>query len=529
MFYKLNIYFIILTFLLNSCRKEATIWNSNWTAPLISDTLSLKNWVNDSTLSVVNGNYQLALKRNLFRFKPSELLKIPDTNILKSYAISISNITVAPGTSFVNDNKDHFFNMKDALMKNARIKSGLIFVEVTNPLSTAIDINIELTKVQINGVKLNKSTRVPAKSGNNPGVSTITVDLSGYWIDLSGSDGYQSNALSSKITALTDPNGTSVTLSSLDSTRFNLQFKDLQFDYARGYFGKHIFSDTFIFISKWLKDNIKGTINLPEITTQFVIKNNIKDLSKVNIAKVSNTNNDLPYTTYLSNSQLGTPFYIELPTGSWSTLQTTEKIVELNPLNSNIENFIENLGDQTEIHYDLEINPNGNITGNWDEFFPQSELSVDWLLNMPLAVGLNEFIITDTFALNLTQNEDNTHVESAQLIIETENAFPLEGDLNILFLDENKQELYQDKTKHTILSSKNGHFTTLGIPSNFSNFTYSIPKEIVEEIEKIKYITIELNLNSQSSTPSQTLVEIPENAFFAVRIKSKINLQNVLD
>ena len=56
--------------------------------------------------------------------------------------------------------------------------------------------------------------------------------MSGYDINLTGSDLTGFNALPSKITVKSDPAGGSVQLSSADSTVLIINFKGIEFDYA---------------------------------------------------------------------------------------------------------------------------------------------------------------------------------------------------------------------------------------------------------------------------------------------------------
>ena len=70
---------------LTSCKKEATVWEGDWNTPLVNDTLSLKNLVNDSTLSVSSGYYALDLTRNLFDVGIIDLINIPDTLVVRNF------------------------------------------------------------------------------------------------------------------------------------------------------------------------------------------------------------------------------------------------------------------------------------------------------------------------------------------------------------------------------------------------------------------------------------------------------------
>ena len=96
-----NFSFILLTFtlLLASCKKENTVWETDWSAPIINDSLSLSHLVNDSTLEVNSGFYSVNLERTLVNRGVNDVVEIPDTTISKSFPTTF-NILVGAGTEF---------------------------------------------------------------------------------------------------------------------------------------------------------------------------------------------------------------------------------------------------------------------------------------------------------------------------------------------------------------------------------------------------------------------------------------------
>lgn len=522
-------YLFVLVALLVSCRKDATYWYSDWQTPIINDTLDLKNLSNDSTLIVKNGNYQVQFKRKLASISPSVLLKIPDTLIEQKYAISIPSITLPAGTSFVNDNKDHIFDLKDAKIKKARLKSGIINLKVLNPLATTTFFEIELPSVTLNNESLKKELSVSAGSISNPNSQSVSIDLAGYWIEMTGSDGISSNALPSKVKVSTDPNGPVVTLTNSDSTNFRIEMKDLKFDYAQGYFGKYTFSDTFQFESKILKNTVTGNLDLPPIELKFDIENGIKVPAKATIFEIKNYNSETNYTTNLSHFQIGNPFIIESPTGSWNSLVTSKKNITFDQFNSNLENFIENLGETTTIRFALDVNPWGNISGGWDEFFPESKVDVSTSINMPLDIGFNDLQLVDTFNFSLTQDEEKTNLESGSLTFKIENAFPFQGELELYFLGENDAEIKSYTLGNKIESSVFGAVNSLNVQSKYSEFTFDLPSELIDQSPNIKKIITKVKLNSINEvTLANEQVTIPENAFVWIKIQSALKLKNMV-
>ena len=221
---------IILVVALASCKKEATRWQSDWLLPVLHDTLSLKNLYNDSTLTINNGQIDVDLTRNILNLGLSDLIQIPDTSIVQTYQSNFTVNNVSPGFMFVNSVKTHDLELADIQLKKVRVQSGQIQLKVYNPLNTAVLYQIELPGVSTNGQVFVQNYTVAAGTVQNPTVSTETIDLSGYDIDLSGTQGLEFNKLQSKLTLKTDPNGATVSIYNNQVFKFEAAFKSLRFD-----------------------------------------------------------------------------------------------------------------------------------------------------------------------------------------------------------------------------------------------------------------------------------------------------------
>ena len=127
--------FLCFTLIIVSCKKNKTVWDTDWSSPVINDTLTLVNLVNDSTLSEVGGFYELNLERTLFDLDLGDLLEIPDTTIAEEFTFSAS-INLSPGFNFVNSVDEHDLNVDGIQLKTIILKKGFIDVKVANPLGT---------------------------------------------------------------------------------------------------------------------------------------------------------------------------------------------------------------------------------------------------------------------------------------------------------------------------------------------------------------------------------------------------------
>jgi hypothetical protein len=131
-----------------ACRKEKTVWDTNWVAPLVSDTLSLENLVNDSTLTVNTSNYlEIDLTRTILDLGIEDVVAIPDTLIQHTYTIVSGTLNVPPGFSIVNDVQEHALSIEDLQLKRIRVSDGRIKVKVYNPLPTQVFFTVQLPQV----------------------------------------------------------------------------------------------------------------------------------------------------------------------------------------------------------------------------------------------------------------------------------------------------------------------------------------------------------------------------------------------
>ncbi|MGV3631549.1 MAG: hypothetical protein ACO1O6_10085 [Bacteroidota bacterium] len=525
---KLAVLFL-LAVLFASCRKEATLWYSDWVLPVAGDTLDLGQLTNDSTLAVENGFYVLDLHRKIASVKPSEYIELPDTTIEQKFAINFATLNVPAGASFVNSNEDHVFDLDDMQLKKARVKSGKIFLDVYSPVQTKTFFEIELPSVTSASGVVKQTLEVPPGTEANPASNSLEIDLTGYLIDLTGSTGLAFNSLPSKLKVTSDPDGNAVVLHSTDSTRFVIRMQDIQMDYARGYFGNHKISESYTFDSKFLKNQVEGLLDLSAMDLQLDFENGIKVSAKANLKKLKNTNTDNGNSVELSNSIIGNAFVLQSATGNWDNLQPSEKTLAFDAGNSNLEAFIENLGDQTQIDYELELNPWGNTSGGWDEFFPQSALDVNLHAQMPLNLAMDDLVLSDTFALVIEQDYTKTQVQSGNLILKTENGFPFQGELELEFYDAAKQKIHSITDLQKIQSAAYGVANSLGTLTQKSELIVPFPEELLLRLNEIKQVRVVLTLNTPDpGTGDIQKVSIPEKAFFYIRINTNFKLENHL-
>lgn len=526
---KTFIYFFVLGTILFSCRKKDTSWNSDWVAPIVNDTLSLNNLVNDSTINAdLSTFYQVDLTRTIIDYGIEDFVNIPDTTINQTFVSAVPSISVPPGFSFVNQIEEHNFDVEDLQLKKIRVSKGTINLKVFNPLGTKAFFTVQLPGVTKNGVEFQQQYVAPAGSVSNPSVVTASLDISGYEIDLTGENGGQYNLLQSRLIVNSDPLGPTITVTNTQEFKIEAEFKGIKVDYARGYFGNMTISDTSNYYLEFLNNVASGSIDIPSPWIQLQVINGMKVDTKATFTTLSNTNSS-GNTVYLSNSQIGTPVFIDGATGYWSSLINSTETLTFDGSNSNVENYLENLGKNHIVGYKLEMNPWGNTSGGWNEIFPNSRLKLKLKAQMPLSIGADGLTLRDTFDFDVTQNMEKSHVESGIIVLNASNAFPFSSNVKLYLMSESGTVLYTVNGTSPITSSLYGNVDPSdGKKKMNSEVNFVLTKEMLEDLALIKKVAVQTEFNTPNPVSSMNQqVSIPAGAFLAVKLKAKLNLKAI--
>ncbi len=516
----------LLALAVTSCKKEATVWEGDWNAPLINDTLSLANLVNDSTLDVSNGYYAVNLSRNLFDVSISDLVEIPDTTITRNYPSSV-NLELAPGFTYAGSAETYDLALGDVQMKTIMLKEGFIDVRLENPIEAVTYFIIKLDYVTDNSGSFIRTIPAPAAVNGQPGVAEATLDLSGYTMDLSGQTGGGYNELVADFSVVTDPNGGSAWIYNGDITKVEATFRDVKISYAQGYFGNTIISDTTTIDLAELELYQSGLLDISNLSLNFEVENGIKAGAVANIGMVRNTN-ALNNMVNLLGPNIGNDITVNPATGNWSTLSPSLTNVLFNASNSNIEEYVENLGLKHEVGDTFELNPWGNVSGGWDQVFPESRVRVKLNAQMPLSIGMDALTLQDTFDLTFNQDPERTRVVSGDLILNAKNGFPFSADVTMYFIGANGALLHTVQGTDIIESSQYG---VLDMNTNVlvqpSEVIFSLSDDVISNINDVQKVVVRAEMNSPDpSTGVNQQILIPENAFIEVKLRSEFKTEN---
>ena len=506
-------YLILFTvfYIFFGCKKEREplSWNVDILAPLVYGDLTIKDLLKDSILVTnLDESIQLKFSSNLYSLNFDSLVKIPDTTVRNKYSIPYSaGINVSPGQIFVSQPEDINLNIDDVELTRLTVKGGDIIYSLSSNIPSEVIYEYKIVNAVNNqGQPFAKTIVVPASSSVNS-VITGYFDLSGYTIDLRGTNGNEYNTLSTLIQIkLSDSQTSDVLLNDEDSVYIENMVSNLSVEYAEGYFGNQMNSivNNESVITQ-MNNIIGGTIDLEQISVGFNIVNGIGADAAFTIQDLTSVNagSQIP----LSHSLIGSQNHINRAYKTGDNINTTLFSSSFTSLNSNIENWIENLPNKVRYSLDLELNPLGNVSAHHDFISSKSPFEVNMDIDMPLSFLANDLILVDTITINTDNLEQ---IIKGNLKIYIENGFPLDAVLSLKNI-EGTEELFSNT------SVESGVIDNQGIveESSHSICEVSFSEKSIEELKISNRLIMQVNFNSP---PSSSLLAI----YDYYRLKFKI-------
>jgi len=518
----LGIFLISISLLALSCRKEPLTWDSDWNLVLIQDTLNLNNLVTDSILGVnVDGSYHLLINRNLLNLNMEDIVSIPDTVIKHDVNIPVS-VSVPAGSQFIDQIQDNSYDFDGLQLKQIIVSSGKARVEIKSPIPTMCIVTLRLPGVTKNGQTFSIEVEVPAGTNSSPSTITQELDLSGYNIDLTGANGASFNSIQSQLRVKTDPNGGAVFVSTSQVVGFEILFENLKPSYARGYFGNRIIQEQQQIDLDFMNRIVGGAIDIENVDLTLTLFNGVKVGARAKIESLeglSAQNNSV----FLTNEQVGPWIWINQALGSWDDLQASIHQINLTSGNSSIEQFIENLPNLIKVNFAFELNPFGNTSGGWDELYSTSFVRAFLTADMPLALGMNNLTLRDTFNLKLGET-GAIDAKSGNIKIVTANAFSFGATLSIQLIDaENNLLLTKNATAPIAGSTNMTNFAPI-VPAN-SEVLFEFNESEMSAIKAMERLVLTAVFNSPNSGQ---VANIFSGQFLSFRVYSSLKLKTTL-
>jgi hypothetical protein len=467
--------------LLVSCTKDDPSWDVDLNVPIAHASLGIKDFVADSLLSEdAEKNLTLVLDFDLLKISTDTLVSLPDSLYYAKYKMPFG-ITVPPNTKVFDKTETKFYKLKDAILTEAKIKTGKIAIKAFNYLKTSAYIEYVLDNSLLNGKPIALSGIVPGLSATNNTLEQ-EYDVSGTYLDLRQPKN-KYNTLKSTIRIFSDPNATeNVKINYNDSLEILVEFKDIVVEYARGYFGQHNITVNGNEEISYIKDFGINYLDIDDVSMCISLENYFGADLGFTVNKISSHGNaDLDLVADCIGKQINMTRAVE---GPYQNVIPSNKIINFN--GSNIIQFIENL--PYAISYDVraDINSMGNISTGNDFVFSARGFESRMHLELPLSFALKGLKLTDTIDYDLKKSK--VRLAKSELTINVENSFPFSASLDIKLINDGavidsikpNNEIFAanvDENGNVISSAK--QIIKIGLDENQTKSLYDCKKAVI--------------------------------------------------
>ena len=425
---------------LQSCKRdEPTTWEPDVRAPLAYGRLTLNQLLVDSIFQQdEEGLWHVIVDQNLTNFDLDSLAEIPDTTFKLAYPLYVVG-PVAQGQTVVSANQQVTINHPTAQFKQVRMKAGKLKYNVLSEVEGYLNCTVTIPGLTLNSVSQSISFQTTPPEGQHYSNTQGYFDLAGLDLSLTGQTGFSFNRLAYQFGVTVAPDASiPATVGIGDSILVEISFEDPQIDYALGYFGQHLFSfdedvdfDAFSSIPE-------AVFDLNGASTTFSIRNAVGVDVQMDFNQISNWNENQQTQVNLQHTTLFSPINISRAQDNGGYVSETEYAVSLNAGNSNLDEFLENLPNKIRIQGDIRVNPLGNISASNDFLYTNNAINADLRMDIPLRIGIQNLILTDTIALSDSERE--LPVEG-KLLLWIKNGFALDASVSLYALSNDGRDL----------------------------------------------------------------------------------------
>jgi hypothetical protein len=516
------LYTIILfnAFLLLSCKKENTTWQTDWNIPLVHGKLTLDNLKTGNAFENTENFASVLFDDTLFSFKIDTLIKLPDTTLIQDAVISFPSLTLGPGNLIQNQNIDQLYDLGQIELSRVVVLEGTSVITISSPWPGKSRVVFEFPKTKDgNGVMFQKEYHLPAGTINNPSVYVDVIDMKNFDFDLTGSTGALYNNILANMYIYSDEETNTITITNQDTVRVTMEFKDMTAKYAKGYFGQYTISDTVSTDISQLKKIISGSITLDSLNINLSIRNGFKLTTQALLSQIKGLNSSNLSSVDLSFPQLNSTLNINPATGGYYSHINSIFNMPINSFNSNILQFIENLPDVIDVGFTIKINPYGNLNVGDDEFFEDSSLDLVMEGDFPLHFAMDKLTLVDTLDFSYDAPKKNGP-STALITLKYKNRFPFEAVANLMLLDANHNLLKKIDSESYI---KSGTYNTSNNTTSLTEgeMLFTIDEPTMTYLNEAKFIALEIAL----STDQQAMIKVNIDDYFDFNLFSDLNIK----
>lgn len=477
-------------------------WRPELAIPLVKSTLSLEDIIITQDSNGVikedpnSGVLEVIYDGRVFSTPGADLITLPNQSFEEPFRLP-APLPNTGGTVSENYNTIIDFDNggNSAEIDSILLKGGSMVLTVENEFEHNVLIDATFPSIKnASGQSLVFTYDIPARTGSNAVVRSNIQDLNGYAVDMTNNgSSFNKIPIDFDITFnLTSGNSSIPT----EALTFNFDMRNLVFKEFSGFIGQ-----TTIPLDQ---DSINVDIFKNFIDAKFFLSNPLLDINILNsfglpvdlvFNQLTGFNSRVnPNTIQVQLPPDARPINLNYPTryGQETTL------VRLDTNQSNIDSVVSFLVQQ--IVYNAEANFNPTNDRNIRNFITDtSQLGLDVFLRLPFAGYASGFTLQDTIEFEF---ENSDQLDNGLIRVRVDNGFPIGGDLQITFVDNNYETLevlFEDGPETVILPApvdNNGDV----INSVFKLTDGEITSERIKNLTQSKFAIIQVKLETGGSS-----------------------------
>lgn len=429
---------------MSSCRKEPTTWGVDYYFPLVEGTIDLRDVFADSTLSPNEDN--VVTFSTEIEFESSwldTLSQLPDTVIRNSFDTQLPFvITVPPGVELITIEEDNSIGTDDIQLREVRVSEGTLNYSLLNYMDGVIDYSYTLPGAFLDGEPVSINGVASPGSSTEPSIQTGQIDLQNSSIDLTGSDGFSFNEVTSVLVLATNAESDyGANLIGYDSLAIELFYEDVVLEFAKGYFGQYSIESDDTESLDFINQIISGSFEPEEISLGFNLENTAGVDMQLRLEQVMAINSNENSEISLASDVLNTTYNLSRAIDNNGDVQSVDELlIELNEENSNVTELISLLPDQIRLEAALELNPLGDISSGNDFYYAQNPLRPLIKVDFPFCFSAGDLTLKDTLEID---DDLSDLALNGKLYLEVLNSFPFSGSMKAEIIDAEGEFLHE--------------------------------------------------------------------------------------
>lgn len=425
-------------------------------------------------------------------------------------------VAAFPNQTVLDQDEGLTLDMGGPQVKFFKVSSGFLRLKVESTIQENMTMLLKIPSASKNGVALERVVKLPGAKAGGREIQEETVNMEGYIIDFRGKNPTVKdtvNTFHQILLVSLDSSGRKVQVTLNDSIRIMYRLEKLVPEYATGYLGKTLNQGKGRAPFTLFK-GADGQLSLKDFTASVLIRNSVGAEGRIRVNKLEGGNVFSGNKVTLAAAPLASDVIVTAP--AFIRNRFTEREVLMNSGNSNVKAFMENLPQWIDYDIDVETNPNGNVS-NWNDFvFDNSKVDIFLRLETPATFAVGGLNLRDTQAVDAATLRNIDKVKSAVLILDMENGFPFELDLNITMLDAGYLPLGKaDMNPTTIAPGKVLPNGQPDVPVR-TILKINIPREKAEMLRKTRFVEVKARVRGTGNN---------QKIYSTYRVKIKTSLQ----